>query len=441
MKPLLIPKGRIIDPSQGLDEVGSLLVAEGKISWRGRGKMLPPATDYEVLLAQGLVVCPGFIDLHCHLREPGFEEKETIATGTRAAARGGFTTVCCMPNTNPPLDSVAAIRLVKTKATAGGVVRVLPIGCISKGRQGEALAPLADLALAGVVGFSDDGSPVMSSELMRRALVYSRVLGLPIIDHCEDTNLSAGGVLNEGRISIKLGLRGIPAAAEETMVARDLALAKETGGRLHIAHVSTAGSVELVRRAKEEGVRVTCEVTPHHLTLTEDAVVRHGAQAKVNPPLRTERDIQALIQGLRDDVINVIVTDHAPHTVADRRLDLAEAPSGISGLETALGSLMSLVHEGEITLPKLISKLTWEPAKIIGDKYDKLGTLAIGAPADISIFDPDKEWLVDTSTFVSRGRNTPLAGALLKGRVMATLFGGKLVYKDNSIRLEEGAGC
>jgi dihydroorotase len=438
MKPLLIQKGRIIDPSQGLDEVGSLLIAEGKISWRGRGKMLPPVTDYEVLPAPGLVVCPGFIDLHCHLREPGFEEKETIATGTRAAARGGFTTVCCMPNTNPPLDSVATIQFVKTKVAAEGVVRVLPIGCISKGRQGEALAPLADLALAGAFGFSDDGSPVMNARLMRQALEYSRVSGLPIIDHCEDTNLSAGGVLNEGRISIKLGLRGIPAAAEETMVARDLALAKETGGRLHIAHVSTAGSVELVRRAKAEGVRVTCEVTPHHLTLTEEMVIRHGAQAKVNPPLRTEKDIQALIQGLRDDVINVIATDHAPHTVADKRLDLAQAPFGISGLETALGSLMSLVHEGEITLPKLISKLTWEPAKTIGDKYGKLGTLVPGAPADITIFDPNKEWLVDTSTFASKGRNTPLAGALLKGRVMATISQGKLVYKDSSIKLEEG---
>jgi dihydroorotase len=441
MKSLLITKGRIIDPSQGLDEVGSLLVANGKISWRGRGETLPPATDYEVLPAPGLVVCPGFIDLHCHLREPGFEEKETIATGTRAAARGGFTTVCCMPNTNPPLDSVAAIRLVTTKATAGSVVRVLPIGCISKGRQGKELAPLADMALAGVIGFSDDGSPVMSSELMRRALVYNRVLGLPIIDHCEDTNLSTGGVLNEGRISIKLGLRGIPAAAEETMVARDLALAKETGGRLHIAHISTAGSAGLVRRAKVEGVRVTCEVTPHHLTLTEDAVVRHGAQAKVNPPLRTGRDIQVLIQGLRDDVIDVIATDHAPHTVADKQLDLAEAPSGISGLETALGSLMSLVHGGEITLLKLISKLTWEPAKIIGDRYGQLGTLTIGAPGDITIFDPNKEWLVDTSTFASKGRSTPLAGAVLKGRVMATVFGGKLVYKDNSMRWEGGAGC
>jgi dihydroorotase len=342
-----------------------------------------------------------------------------------------------MPNTNPPLDSVAAIQFVRTKAAAEGVVRVLPVGCISRGRQGEVLAPLADLALAGAVGFSDDGNPVLNSELMRSALEYSRVSGLPIIDHCEDTDLSAGGVLNEGRISIKLGLRGIPAAAEETMVARDLALAKETGGRLHIAHVSTTGSVELVRRAKAEGMRVTCEVTPHHLTLTEEALIHHGAQAKVNPPLRTKKDIQALIQGLRDDVIDVIATDHAPHTVADKRLDLAEAPFGISGLETALGSLMSLVHEGEITLPKLISKLTREPAKIIGDKYEKLGTLAIGSPADITIFDPDKEWLVAPSAFASKGRNTPLAGAVLKGKVMATISQGRLVYKDNSIKFEE----
>jgi dihydroorotase len=441
MKSLLIQGGRIIDPSQGLDEVGSLLIAGGKISWRGRGGMPPPATNYEVLPAPGLVICPGLIDRHCHLREPGFEEKETIATGTRAAARGGFTTVCCMPNTNPPLDSVAAIQFIRAKATAEGVVRVLPVGCISKGRQGQALAPLADLVLAGAIGFSDDGSPVLRSELMRQALEYSCVLDLPIIDHCEDTNLSAGGVLNEGRISITLGLRGIPAAAEETMVARDLALAKETGGRLHIAHVSTASSVELIRRAKEAGIRVTCEVTPHHLTLTEEAIIRHGAQAKVNPPLRTRQDIQALIQGLRDDVINVIVTDHAPHTVADKRLDLAQAPFGISGLETALGSLMSLVHEGEVTLPKLISKLTWEPAKITDDRYGKLGTLVPGAPADITIFDPSKEWLVDTSTFASKGRNTPLAGAVLKGKVMATLSQGKLVYKDSSIKLEGGAGC
>ncbi|HEX9976182.1 MAG TPA: dihydroorotase [Dehalococcoidales bacterium] len=436
MKPLLITKGRIIDPGQALDEVGTLLVTDGKISWWGRGEMLPPATDYEVLPAPGLVVCPGLIDLHCHLREPGFEEKETIATGTRAAAQGGFTTVCCMPNTDPPLDNAATIEYVMSKARAEGTVRVLPIGCISQGRQGKALALLANLASAGVFGFSDDGSPVMDDGLMRQALEFSRVSGRPIIDHCEDTSLSAGGIINEGRVSIKLGLRGIPAAAEERMVARDLALAKETGGWLHITHVSTAGSVELIRRAKKEGVRVTCDVTPHHLTLTEDAVIRHGAQAKVNPPLRTKKDIQALIQGLKDDVIDVIATDHAPHTVADKRLDLAEAPSGISGLETALGSLMSLVHEGEITLPRLISKLAREPAKIIGDKYDKLGTLAIGAPADITIFDPNKEWLVDTSTFASKGRNTPLAGAVLKGKVMATVFGGKLMYKDNSLRVE-----
>jgi dihydroorotase len=436
MKPLLITKGRIIDPSQALDEVGSLLVTDGKISWWGRREMLPPATDYEILPASGLVVCPGLIDLHCHLREPGFEEKETIATGTRAAARGGFTTICCMPNTNPPLDSVTAIQFVKTRAAAVGVVRVIPVGCISKGRQGEELASLKELDAAGVVGFSDDGSPVMDDGLMRQALEFSRVSGRPIIDHCEDTSLSAGGIINEGRVSLKLGLRGIPAAAEERMVARDLVLAEETGGWVHITHISTAGSVELIRRAKAEGVRVTCDITPHHLTLTEDEVIRHGAQAKVNPPLRTKKDIQALIQGLKDDVIDVIGTDHAPHTVADKRCDFADAPFGISGLETALGSLMSLVHEGEIVLPRLISKLAREPARIIGDKYDKLGTLAVGSPADITIFDPNKEWLVDTSTFASKGRNTPLAGAVLKGKVMATVFGGKLVYQDSSIRLE-----
>ena len=437
MKPLLIRGGRIIDPGQGIDEFGSLLIAEGKISWLGKEEITPPRPDYDVLSAQGLVVSPGFIDLHCHLRQPGFEEKETIATGTQAAARGGFTTICCMPNTNPPLDSRATIKYVKAEATKEGVVRVLPIGCISRGRRGQELAPMRQLASAGVIGYSDDGEPVSNLPLMCQALECSRALGLPVIDHCEDTSLTEGGLMNQGMVSIRLGLRGMPASAEEIIVARDLALARLTGGWLHVAHVSTEGSVELIRRAREEGIRVTAEVTPHHLTLTEERVMGYDTSAKVNPPLRTERDVQALIQGLKEGVIDIIATDHAPHTEADKRCEFALAAFGISGFETALGSLMSLVHNGQLTLPALISRLTSGPARIIGDRYGKLGTLAIGAPADITIFDPDRSWVVDTSAFASRGRNTPLAGSTLKGRVMATISQGKLVYQDDSITVKE----
>ncbi len=437
MKPLLIHGGHIIDPSQGIDEVGGLLITNGKISWRGRGESTPPQSDYDVLPAQGLTVCPGFIDLHCHLRQPGFEEKETIASGTRAAARGGFTTICCMPNTDPPLDNQATIEYVTAKATKEGVVRVLPVGCISKGRKGEELAPMRKLASAGVVGYSDDGNPVLSSRLMHQALDLSRTLGLPVIDHCEDAALADGGLINEGIVSASLGLRGIPAAAEWIMVMRDLALARLTGGWLHIAHVSTAGSVDFIRRAKEEGIRVTAEVTPHHLTLTDEKLMGYDTNAKVNPPLRTERDIQALIQGLEEGVIDIIATDHAPHTKADKRGEFALAPFGISGLETALGSLMSLVHEGKLTLATLISKLTCEPAGVIGDRYGKIGTLAIDAPADVTVFDPDRDWVVDTNAFASKGKNTPLAGSRLRGKVMVTISQGKLVYQDDLIKIEE----
>jgi len=432
--PLLIEGGRIIDPAQGRDGVGSIIIAEGKISWLGE---TPPTFDYSIIHAEGLIVCPGFIDLHCHLRQPGFEEKETIATGTLAASKGGFTTVCCMPNTSPPLDNKDAIEYVKTTASRDGVARVLPIGCITIGRQGEELADLEGLASAGVVGFSDDGSPVMDSQIMRNALERAGVLGLPVIDHCEDINLTTDGLINEGAISASLGLRGIPAAAEEIMVARNLLLAELTGGWIHIAHVSTEGSVDLIRRAKEKGIKVTAEVTPHHLTLTEEEVAGLNPDARVNPPLRTERDVQALIQGLKDNVIDIIATDHAPHTSTDK-LDFATAAFGISGLETALGSLNGLVHGGQLSLPTLISKLTCEPARIIGGKHGKLGTLAVDAPADITLFDPDKEWVVDPDAFASKGRNTPLAGRKLKGRVMATIVQGKLIYKDESVKIEQG---
>ncbi|MBA7687546.1 Dihydroorotase [subsurface metagenome] len=342
-----------------------------------------------------------------------------------------------MPNTNPPLDNQATIDYVKSIVATEGVVRVLPIGCISRGRKGQELAPMGELASAGVIGFSDDGEPAANSRLMRQALDYSRDLDLPIIDHCEDTSLTEGGQVNEGTISTKLGLRGIPAAAEEIIVARDLALAELTGGRLHIAHTTTEGSVDLIRRAKEKGIKVTAEVTPHHLTLTEEKVIGYNTNAKVNPPLRTKRDIQALIQGLKENVIDIIATDHAPHTEADKLCEFDLAAFGISGLETALGSLISLVHDGQLSLVTLIAKLTCEPAKIIGNKYGKLGTLDIGTSADITIFDPDLEWLVDTKAFASKGKNTPLAGSRLKGKVMATISQGKLVYKDDLVRVEE----
>jgi len=437
MKPLLIQDGHIIDPSRGIDEIGSLLITEGKIAWLGKGEAAPPQPHFATLHAQGLIVCPGFIDLHCHLRQPGFEEKETIATGSRAAARGGFTTICCMPNTKPPLDNHFTINYVNSLALSQGVVRVLPIGCISKERKGEELAPMPELVSSGVIAFSDDGSPVMNTDLMCHALEHTRKLGLPLIDHCEDTVLSDGGVMNEGTISSQLGLKGIPAAAEEIMVARDLSLAHLTGARLHIAHVSTAGSVDLIRRAKDKGVKVTAEVTPHHLTLTEEKVIGYNTNAKVNPPLRTEQDIQALIQGLKENIIDAIATDHAPHTEAEKLVEFALVPFGISGLETALGSLLTLVHNGQLTLTTLISKLTHQPAKIIGDKYGKLGSLEIGAPADVTIFDPDMEWIVDTKAFASKGKNTPLAGSTLKGKVIATIVQGKLVYKDDSITVKE----
>jgi len=436
MKALLLYGGRIIDPDQAIDEAGNLLVSEGRVLWRGSVEMTPPVSDYDVIPVEGLVVCPGFIDLHCHLRQPGFEEKETIATGSRAAARGGFTTICCMPNTNPPLDNPAAIDYVIETAAREAVVRVLPVGCVSRGREGAVLAPLVEMASAGVVGFSDDGAPVSNSPLMKQALEHSLVLDLPVIDHCQDISLTQDGQVNEGVMSTRLGLKGMPAAAEENMVIRDLALARQTGGWLHVAHITTEGSVNLVRRAREQGIRVTAEVTPHHLTLTEEAVDGYNTGAKVNPPLRTERDVQALINGLRDNVIDVIATDHAPHTEADKQCEFTRAEFGISGFETALGSLMGLVHSGELTLTGLIARLTAAPARIIGGKHGGLGTLAVGATADITVFDPDKDWVVDASTFASRGKNTPLDGATLKGRVMATIAQGSLVYKDDSVKVE-----
>ena len=456
---IIIHGGRVIDPGRGVDEVADLLVGGGKIVQLGGEVPIAMADETEQALiidASGMVVCPGFIDLHCHLREPGFEEKETIATGTRAAAAGGFTTVCCMANTNPPLDNPAAVEYVKQKADKEGLVHVLPVGCITRGREGEELCQMAELAESGVIAFSDDGDPVSNSQVMRRALDCSAALGLPIIEHCEDKELSAGGVMNEGCLSAELGLKGIPAAAEETMVFRNLALAKLTGARIHIAHVSTRVSVELIRRAREEGVLVTAEVTPHHLTLTEEritggtlpesssfsvegmarvkrsAAMAYDTSAKVNPPLRTGDDISALIDGLEDGVIDAIATDHAPHTPEDKDCDPGLAAFGISGFETAFGCLMSLVRRGKISLATLISKLTLEPARVIG-RGGGAGTLQVGVPANITVFSPDLEWVVDSAKFASKGRNTPFDGYKFRGKVMMTVVDGKIVYLDDAL--------
>jgi dihydroorotase len=429
---LPIRGGRIIDPSQGVDKTASILIKNGKIDWLGEGK--PPAEEYGILNAAGQIVCPGFIDLHCHLRQPGDEAKETIATGTRAAARGGFTTICCMPNTSPPLDSESTLNYVRTVAAMEGVVRVFPIGCVTLGRKGEELADLNEMEMAGAVAYSDDGSPVSNPEIMRRALEYSRDFNRPIIDHCEDVSLTRGGQINEGVKALAMGLRGMPAAAEANIVKRDIALGKETGGHVHIAHVSAEESVDLIRAAKEDGVHVTAEVTPHHLTLTEEDVLKYGTLAKVNPPLRTKRDTVALLRALNDGVIDIVATDHAPHTKADKDIEFTKAAFGISGLETALGSLAGLILKSELSLNNMIAALTIGPARVLG--YEKLGTLEIGAPADICIFDLHKEWTVDTDKFASKGKNTPLNGKMLKGKVMATLYMGNPVYIDDSLKIE-----
>jgi dihydroorotase len=446
-KDLLISGGRIIDPSRGWDKVGDLLISGGEIAWLGDKGKAPSPSGGALVEADGLVVCPGFIDLHSHLREPGFEDKETIATGTRAAARGGFTTVCCMPNTNPPLDTSASVDYVRKRAADDGIVRVLPIGCITKGRRGKELAEMNDLAEAGVIGFSDDGEPVSSSRLLSLAMEYSRDLDLPIMDHCEDKELSDSGLMNEGWVSARLGLKGIPAAVEETIVARDLVLAQLTGARFHICHVSTAGSVELIRRAKDNGVAVTAEVTPHHLILTEERVmwsqqgkdkrVTYDTNAKVNPPLRSGEDVAALIKGLNEGIIDTVATDHAPHTLTDKMCEFGLAAFGISGFETALGCLMSLVHDGKLSLNTLVAKLTSGPAGIVGNKYGELGTLKAGCRADVTLFDPNREWVVSSQGFVSKGKNTPFEGCQFKGKVMVTMVAGQVVYQDESVKIRK----
>ena len=447
-RPVLIRRARMIDPSAGTDYVGDILVANGKIS-AAQPVVEGRPDGCRVIDAAGLVACPGFIDLHAHLREPGYEYKETIATGAEAAARGGFTTLCCMPNTDPPIDSESVVEFVLRRARDAGPVRVLPFGCVTRGRVGKELADLEELAAAGAIGFSDDGDPVEDANLMRMALTYSTDLGRPVSNHCQDFHLCGEGVMAEGQVATRLGLPGIPPAAEDAMIARDIALAEATGGRLHIAHLSTSGSVPLLRRARELGLNVSAEVCPHHLTITDDWAL--GAQGqvgrselafdtstKVYPPLRGHGDVNALVDALADGTIECIATDHAPHDTVSKQVTYQDAAFGISVLETALGSALKLVHEGRIALPTLIERLTVGPARILGLDYAPLASLAPGTPADLVLFDPQAEWIVDASKFVSKGKNTPLDGVKLRGRAFATLASGEIVYLSEEMGALDG---
>ena len=447
---LLIRGARVVDPAQNADLVTDVLVHDGVIEAVGPSL---PGDDAQVIEAHGLVATPGFIDLHTHLREPGHEHKETIATGTAAGARGGFTTLCCMPNTDPAIDNAALVAFILEQAKEAGPLRVLPIGAITRGRHGAELADMEELARAGAVAFSDDGNPVADGHLMQMALTYARDLGLPVVDHCEDTRLSHAAGVNEGWVSSRLGLPGYPAAAEESMIARDIVLAELTGGYFHAAHVSTAGGAELVRQAKARGVRVTAEVTPHHMTMTEEWVLgTHGpaavstpltvhaydTAAKVSPPLRTLADREALVAALHEGVIDAVATDHAPHAFSDKAVPFAEASPGISSLEIAFGLLMRLVHSGALDLPILVHRLTVGPAAVLGPRFAELATLRPGTPADLVVLDPEAEWTVHSESLASKGANTPLDGVTLKGRVMLTVAAGQVVHDVLTTAAESG---
>ncbi|MFQ5899926.1 MAG: dihydroorotase [Thermodesulfobacteriota bacterium] len=418
----IIKGGKLIDPSQDIDDIFDILIEDGKVK-----ELIKTGEDRagDIVDAVGMIVVPGLIDMHTHLREPGFEYKETIESGCRAGAAGGFTTLVAMANTSPVNDNASVTEFILKKAREEGVVNVLPVGAVTKGMKGEGITEMGELKRAGVAALSDDGLPVMNSEVMRRALEYSRAFDLPIISHAEDYHLSFSGVMHEGRVSARLGLRGIPREAEEVMVARDIALAALTGGRVHIAHVSSKGSVELIRDAKKRGVNVTAEVTPHHLNLTEEEVVGYQTNAKVNPPLREVKDIEALKQGLVDGTIDVIATDHAPHSSVEKDVEIEQAACGISGLETALSLSLRLVHDEVLSISELISRFTVNPSKIL--EIDA-GTFKAGSVADLTIIDMDKEWTVDPAVFRSKGKNTPFAGWRLKGKVVKTMVGGEIVY-------------
>ncbi|MDI3339923.1 MAG: dihydroorotase [Sphaerobacter sp.] len=435
---MLIRDGRVVDPSQGLDAVADVLIVGGTVAAVGLDLAAPP--EAEVVDARGLVVTPGLIDVHVHFRDPGFPEKETLETGAAAAARGGFTAVCCMPNTNPALDTPERVADVVARAK-GLPVRVFPIGAISLGRQGAEPADWAGMAAAGAIGFSDDGDSTRSSAVMRRALAWSAESGLPIMVHAEDWTLAPGGVMHEGAVSRELGLPGIPGAAEEIITARDIELARLTGGWLHVLHVSTARALGMIRVAKRDGLRVTAEVMPHHLLLTDEwvagrrrfvwdeAVVpgpRPDPNAKVNPPLRTEADARALLAGLTDGTFDVIATDHAPHAAADKPTDLRRAASGMIGLEVALPLMLRLVDAGRLSLMTLIERLSTAPARLFGLPG---GSLRPGSVADVTVFDPQAEWVVAPETIASRSKNTPLLGMTLRGAVRMTMIAGEVCYR------------
>ena len=425
MSRLLIRGGRVIDPAQRLDAARDVLLEDGRVTAVGNRLS---ARGAQVVDAGGLVVCPGFIDLHVHLREPGREDKETIATGTRAAAAGGFTAVCAMPNTEPVNDQAGITRAILDTARREGAVRVWPIGAITRGSKGEELAEYGDLREAGCVAVSDDGRPVQSARVMRRALEYARAFDLTVIDHCEEPTLAQGATMNEGPVATVLGLRGAPGVAESVVVERDVMLAELTGSKVHIAHASTAASVDAVRRGKARGVRVTAEATPHHLLLT-DALVReseYDTSTKMNPPLRSEEDRQGLLQGLRDGAIDCIATDHAPHTVDDKNVEYDAAAFGIVGLETAVALCLDrLVAPGLVSLWRLVELLSTQPAAILGLPG---GTLAPGSPADVTVLDLSRRAKVDPARFLSKGRNTPFGGWTLKGAPVLTIVGGRIAF-------------
>ena len=424
-RPLHICGARVVDPSQGLDSPAAVLIVDGRIEAVGPGVEAPDGA--ESIDATGLTVSPGLIDVHVHLREPGGEHKETIATGSLAAVAGGFTTIWAMPNTDPPIDDPAAVGYVRAAGRAVRASRVMPIGAASIGQQGEKMPEIGELVAAGAVAVSDDGHPIHDSGLMRRLLEYTQTFDIPVLQHAEDPGLTPGGVMNEGPVATALGLRGIPNAAEAGMVARDVLLSELTGGHLHVCHVSARQSVDQLLWAKERGLRVTAEVTPHHLLLTEELVRGYNTQAKVNPPLRVEEDVEAVRQALVEGVIDVIATDHAPHHYDEKEREFDDAPFGINGLETAFSLCMkALVEPGHMTLSGLIDRMSCAPARIMG--LDT-GTLRQGAPADIVLYAPDEPWTVDPARFYSRSRNTPLAGWVLPGRIMRTIVSGETRFE------------
>ena len=423
--PILIQGGRVIDPSRGGDGIADVLLSHGRVEAVGRN--IPAGDGVRVISAEGRVVAPGLIDLHVHLREPGQEDLETVASGAMAAAAGGFSAVCAMPNTDPVTDNQAAVGFIVSQAQRAGKARVYPIGAVSLGQKGQQLAEFGELVGAGAVAVSDDGKPVVSSHLMRTALEYAKTFGIPVADHCEDPTLAAGGAMHEGIVSTRLGLKGVPSAAEEIMVARDIILAELTGGHVHLCHMSTRGSVELIRRAKSQGIRVTAEACPHHFSLTHERCEGYDTNAKMNPPLREAEDRDAIREGLRDGTIDVIATDHAPHHYDAKEREFDDAPNGIIGLETALGlAITELVEPGVLTLPELVRRMSTTPARIFNLPG---GTLAVGAPADVVVFDPAAEWEVEPSAFFSRSRNTPFAGRRLRGRAEVTIVRGELVFE------------